>query len=825
MAEVDSLSIEIKSSAKAASSAIDEVIKKLEGLNNVSLDNLNKQLNQITSSTSQLASNLSGKLTAGMNSASSSATHLTGAFGSLWQMLKKVAVIAGTIKLFKQGYGYATSYFEGVNYFNVAMGQFAEEAYDYAKKVSEALGLDENQWMTNQATFMSLAATFGNTADNAYLMSKNLTQLVYDLSSLKDVKADVAMQKLRSAFAGEIEPLRDWGVDLSKANLQLQALNLGITKTFNNMTQAEKSQLRYYTIMHQLSYAMGDLSKTLDSPANQLRLLETAVQKVARAFGNIFIPILNQVIPILIAVANAVRNLFETIAAFFGFKYPEVTNWDRYSEGVNGVGDAMDKTGKRAKKLKQQLAGFDEINNLTTNKGGGGGAGGAGGWANFELPTYESLGKDFLGAALDQRVNSVLTDLPQKLIDFLKKVREKIASMDWQSLGQAFGEKLSSVNWVGLAYQVVAFIGDALTAALTFLAASGSGVWDAIKQVITGAFLAFMKFVRETDWFRVMYEIGTFLGSALLDVATLLVSSGGDIFGAVFEIVSGIWMAFAHFMKDALTFVYDYIFAPIVDAFKSLFGIASPSKVMFDLGEMLVEGFANALSGIWPAVSGFITGLYTNITGVFKAAWSVISQGAKDAWAAIKNVFSPVASWFKEKFTAAWTKVKEVFSTGGQIFSGIKEGIENAFKAVVNALITGINKIIKVPFEKIKDMLTTIKNVTILGLKPFSFINVSWSIPQIPKLATGGVIGNPTIAMLGEDGAEAVVPLEHNTEWINKVAAQINEQGNDDVVKALEVLIGVVRDKELIVDGKSLARGMAKEINRQTRILGEGMVY
>lgn len=713
MAEVDSLTIKIESDAKVASSALDELISKLDKLQGI----LGKSKIQVFNS----------EIHAGGDVMQVFGEKTKEATSSLSSFLKTMLSMTAAVKVLKTGIKESMNFTETFNYFNVALKEYTQQAEDYAEKVNRVLGINVEQWENAQATFMSLGTTFGLTGDKAYTMSENLTQLVYDLSSLKNVDPTVALQKMRSAFAGEIEPLRAWGVDLSKANLQLAATELGITKTFNAMTQAEKAQLRYYVIMKQTTDAQGDMARTLSSPANQLRLLQQAATECARALGNIFIPILQRIIPIAIAVVKVITMIFEAIAALFGFKYPDVQWYGDYSAGVNDVGDAMDKTGRKAKKLKQQLAGFDEINNLTTNKGGGGGAGiGGGTWADFELPTY-----DFLGNAAEQA---------NKLTDALK----------------------NCLIPLGL-----------------FLEA-----WA----------LASAMFANTTPLGIILTGIG------LIVAGLINLYNTSDTFRAW---VNNAWDNFKNLMVTAQTAVNNF-FAKIAEwAYNTFTNIV-------DWFKGLPQWFAN----IWQTI----------VTKV-KDKWASFKQGATDAWTKVKEVFGNIPAWFKEKFASAWQKVKDVFSTGGQIFSGIKEGIENAFKAVVNALITGINKIIKVPFDKIKDMLTTIKNVTILGLKPFSFINVNWSIPQIPKLATGGVVGNPTIAMLGEDGAEAVVPLEHNTEWINKVAAQINEQGNDDVVKALEVLIGVVRDKELIVDGKSLARGMAKEINRQTRILGEGMVY
>ena len=160
--------------------------------------------------------------------------------------------------------------------------------------------------------------------------------------------------------------------------------------------------------------------------------------------------------------------------------------------------------------------------------------------------------------------------------------------------------------------------------------------------------------------------------------------------------------------------------------------------------------------------------------------WDGLKDGAKKAWEGIKSVFSVVADWFKNIFSKAWEAVKKVFSTGGKIFEGIKEGIVNAFKAVVNAIIRGINKVIAIPFNAINKVLGKIRDISILGLTPFSWIS-TFNVPQIPELRRGGVLKRGQLGLLEGDGAEAVVPLEKNKQWIAAVVkdmvTELNIQG------------------------------------------------
>lgn len=148
--------------------------------------------------------------------------------------------------------------------------------------------------------------------------------------------------------------------------------------------------------------------------------------------------------------------------------------------------------------------------------------------------------------------------------------------------------------------------------------------------------------------------------------------------------------------------------------------------------------------------------------------WNNLKNGASDAWTGIKNVFSHIADWFKDKFSQAWQAVKDVFSTGGEVFTGIVDGIEEAFKNTVNAIINGINHVIAIPFNAINDALDTIRNVSIAGIHPFDGLISRFDVPQIPQLAKGGIVNKATLAQIGEDGEEAVLPLEKNKAGLKK---------------------------------------------------------
>lgn len=342
------------------------------------------------------------------NASARKATTTTGKFTSALKALN-VAAVALTFRKIgnftAQAVTESNKYQEDLNLFTVALGQYADEAKEYAEYVSDIMGIDPAQWLRNQGIFNTLLTGFGDTAERAQLMSRNLTQLGYDLSSYANIPIEDAMQKLQSGISGELEPLRRLGYDLSQAKLQQTALNLGIKESVANMTQAEKAELRYYAIMTQVTTAQGDMARTLEAPANQLRILQAQLTQAARAIGNIFIPALNAILPYAIAVVQVIREIADALANLAGFKLTEVdySGVNNAAVGAGSLADNLDDAAGAAEKLKQYTAGFDELNVFAPNtgSGSGAGAGGAGGF-DFDLPTY-----DFLGDAVQTRIGEI----------------------------------------------------------------------------------------------------------------------------------------------------------------------------------------------------------------------------------------------------------------------------------------------------------------------------------------------------------------------------------------------------------------------------------
>lgn len=420
----------------------------------------------------------------------------------------------------------ANTYIEDMNLFSVAMGRYAESARNYAQEVANVMGIDPGAWMRYQGVFQTLATGFGVAGDRAAVMSQQLTQLGYDISSFYNIDVQDAMLKLQSGLSGELEPLRRIGYDLSQARLEAEALSLGIEKNFSDMTQAEKAYLRYYAILTQVTQAQGDMSRTLDAPSNQLRILKEQAAQAARALGEIFIPALNAILPYAIAVMHVIRDLASEIAAAFGFEMPKVDYsdlstsvniTDNLSSGMEDVADGIDHANTSAKKFSRTLAGFDQLNIVGSVTGGGAGGGGAsidtsgGGfdWNKLPLPTY-----DFIGDSVSERVAAIE-----------EKIKGAIPTIKF--FGALLAGALATVGIIKLISKFKEFVKllkTSATAAKTLKTALGIGL------MVTGLTMAF-EGARKIGAGEAELKdyIKTAIGSALGIAGSLLIFGTGPV--------------------------------------------------------------------------------------------------------------------------------------------------------------------------------------------------------------------------------------------------------------------------------------------------------
>lgn len=481
---------------------------QMQSLTN-SLAPLASQLNTVSAAFARLPSNVR-QLVQNTNNLATANNNANGSYINLYAKLRMaITAVKSAARTIASWITQSNKYIEDLNLFTVALGEYADSAKEYAERVSELLGIDPADWLRNQGVFNTIIKGFGVASDKAIIMSKNLTQLGYDISSFYNISTEDAFTKLQSGISGELEPLRRLGYDLSVARLQQEAYTLGIEKKVSAMTQAEKSMLRYYAIMTQVKDAQGDMARTLNAPANQLRILQAQVTQCARALGSIFIPALNAVLPYAIAVAKVIRLIANAIASLFGFSLPEI-DYSGISAGARAVADSaesaedgFDGAAKAAKKLKNNLLGIDELNILRQDDGssGSGGAGSGAGGSGFdiELPQY-----DFLGGLVESKVGSIVEKMKEWLgltgeIDswsdlFHTRLGHILTTVGAIGLGMAAWKVskgvLDALQWInqlksfGLGTPLTITVG--ITLLITGIALEAAGLIDAVKNALDG---------------------------------------------------------------------------------------------------------------------------------------------------------------------------------------------------------------------------------------------------------------------------------------------------------------------------------------------------
>jgi len=409
-------------------------------------------------------------------------------------------------------------------------------------------------------------------------------------------------------------------------------------------------------------------------------------------------------------------------------------------------------------------------------------------------------------------------DIAKSISDFLiggfNEATEWLQSYDWKQLGEfivsAIVDFFSNLDAGGIASSYVTFITNALLSALDLL----SGI---VGSVCDGIYNYFKGYIDDSDY-----------------------GSVGN------NIIMGILKGILDGLKGIATWLWENVCKPIIDAVKTHFGIHSPSTVFAELGEFLMQGMLNGIKKIWEDIKAWFDETFGDLKKFIAEAWTSISKNTSEMWGGIakiftsawdniksvwdgvtgffggvwdgiKQVFGNVAQWFGDTFGGAWKAVKDVFSTGGAIFQGITEAIASTFRSIVNHIIGGINTVVSVPFNAINGALNGLRNFSIMGASPFSWIP-SVSVPSIPYLANGAVIpaNHEFLAVLGDQksGTNIEAPLSTIQDAMRTVMDE--RSGNADVVNMLATLIRVVQEKNLLIEdvGKAAVSYIIEETSR-----------
>lgn len=824
--------------------------------------------------------------------ATKSTFSLAAAFGRFYATY--FLVIRGIKSLWKSIEG-TTDYIEAFNYYTVAFNKVGKEwgkdfekfgydnAEDYAQsfgnRVNELLGkmsglkvdvegglISESgmknlglnlQEITQYASQLaSITNSLGQTGEVTTAISKSMTMLAGDISSLFNVDYSTVATNLQSGLIGQSRALYKYGIDITNATLQTYAYKYGIEKAVSEMSQAEKQQLRLLAILDQSKVSWGDLANTINSPSNMIRQFTNNVKEAGMVLGQLFIPVLQKVLPVINGVVIAIKRLLVSVANLLGIKI----DFSAFGQGVSGynenledTADALDKVGKSAKKAKSYTLGIDELNISDHNSGSSGSSsvGGAGIDLTKEIMDATAEYEKVWQEAFDKMQNTAMgwADKVSKVFKPVKDIIEDLAyafkfdsdawfkvagmdtsklvtgifdwftraidSVDWGKIGRHIGSFLDGIDWTAIFTSAGNFIETAIDAAIDLW----KGSFDAapIETTIITA-IGLLKFTGVGDiiWGKISDKLSaTVLGSSIGIVPTIAIAAvtweigfnvGKSLGEALFPDDKEIYENFSFFGEGGF---FDTIkntdFSILFDAWKQMNSDAAdfltktmPIRQFFDfLSQFKLDindtfGLVSVFENLKPIVENWFnesvmpwfsterwSELGENIKQSLSDKWDSFTQWwsgtgipswwngnvspwfTKEKW---QNFGETIKSSLKDKWTSFtlwwsgigfakwWNNVKSYFTTEKWTWSGIKDGLSNAW----NNAIAAVKQIWNRFANWINDKLNfSWDPVVVLGkeLVPGGSVNLG----RIPTFETGGYVPSRyTMFMAGENGVPEI---------------------------------------------------------------------
>ena len=616
------------------------------------------------------------------------------------------------------------------------------------------------------------------------------------------------MTSFFSAFKEKLDQAKPSINSLKNSFSQMPKLTQNITNNIKNMGSGIKQGLghvlKYAGALFSLRGIYSVLSNSaqswLSSQNAGARQLSANIDYMKYAMGSAFAPVIQWVTNLVYQLMKAIQSV---VYALFRVNIFANATAKSYA--------SMAGSAKKAKQETKQLAGIhDEINNIQNNDDSDSGSGG-GATPSFDLSGIDNQMSNISQKIYDffKPLKDSWDMYGQTVVEAFKNAFNGVGSavsVMWSSVESIFtngtiyliiANILNSIGQIGNAWanawtndnngteiiQGIANIIDVLTGAILNLVSSTgfqsflngilsafSGIVQFLEPVISG-FIEMSGIIIEI----VMSTIGdllTLIGNTLQaigqnETVAIILKAVGE---AIAIIVYGLMGLFA-LLTSPITLIILGIVAAITAIILIIQNWGTILEWLGNIWNAIVdfivgivtkwiefqvakfEFLKNIVVTVFNAVKDFIVNVWNGIVNTISNVWNTIvakvKEGVSGAWNAITSVFGNISGWFHDKFSQAWQAVKNVFSTGGRIFDGIKEGILSGLKAIVNAIIGGINKVISVPFNGLNSALRAIRSVDIMGLRPFSWISTV-SIPQIPRLAKGGVLYDETLVMAGE---------------------------------------------------------------------------
>ena len=737
----------------------------------------------ITANTTALQKEIN-KTNTTINSLKKSADKTQSGITSAFKKLKTGIVALGIGKIIKDSITTGMNAVESDSLFDTSLGNMADEVRAWSDTIANALGLSAVAMRKNTGVVYNMTTSMGVATDNALKMSKGVSLLAEDMASFYNLNSTEAFNKIRAGLTGETEPLKALGILVDENTIKQVAYSEGIATTGSELTQQQKVLARYVAILKQTGNAQGDLARTIDSPANQLRILKNQVGQLGLAFSNFLLPVVSAVLPYITAFTKVITTAINTLAKFLGLTGKGGTSGtakevNNISSGIGDVGSGLDSANKSAKKLKGTLAGFDEMNVLQDNSadsetGGAGGGAGAGADLDFSLGDYD--------AHLDG-LSSKTDEIAEKMRNAFKSVGEVLKTI-WNSEPvQAYAGAVTSYGQH--IWDFWSTIGTSLVENITM-------TWGNIEGNVS-TILTNMSTLWTTYWTDVNKGIKTW-GQPIIDgVNGVFNSIWKDAIDPAIQLITKAWSDFSGTLVD----LWNEHGKPLVDNIGefSTNVIALFQKIWDKVIEPIVTPFLETLSWLWDK----------HLKGMIEELGGLVGSVINGALEIYNKFIHPIVTWLLDMLSPAWSFLSNlVIGLAGSmiafvgdlvssiaktlrglvdfiagVFTGNWEkawnGIKNIFGGVFNALVSLIKTPINYIIDALNSFISGINKIKIPDWVP-SVGGKGINIPKIPKLAQGGVIDKPTYAMIGEAGKEAVMPLERNTGWIDNLADKLSNK-------------------------------------------------
>ena len=582
----------------------------------------------------------------------------------------------------------SSEFLESFNLFQVAFDDNYREAEKFINKMAEMYGLDE-AWLTRTtALFKQLANAMGMGAETGDKLSRLLTQMSVDISSLYNLDVDQVPAILQSALAGQTKPARRLGADITQTTLQQTLGDIGIDRSIVNLSYAEKRLLIVISLTRQLTQATNDWGRTLESPANQMRILNEQFSRLSREVGNVFLPILSKILPYLNAIVMVITEIIAMIARLFGYKKEDYDYFETMAEDIDDFGAGVDDAASGVEKLKRGLRGFDKLNNITTPSASSGGASGGIG---------TGIDPDLMNA-----FNKAYDDYFKKISQVeMKATRIRDRVMEWLGFQKNIDEETNDVY----------FTFEKITGG-TILGALGAGgsLYLGLKSIlgvftkITGLKIpktivslnpkllliiaaigslaaAFIKLYKtNTDFKKNVDEIIGILKGSFLNILTTIKDLLTPFLKDVWDILQRIWNQVLQPLVELLVNilnpilkilanVLDKVIMPILKwlADVVLKGITMWLNIIVDV----VSGIITLVSAIWDIVKPFFEFVVKMLKGDIKGAISSMM----DIVAGVKTAIQKVVDWWNNlSFNKKHIKVDYEAGGGGYSQGGGASG-------------------------------------------------------------------------------------------------------------------------------------------------------